>query len=279
MSRGGLARARHDAGQGRGGAAPAADRALPRRGRVRPRARAQPRGRGRRRVPRRGREPARARRPLPPLAARAVLGARRAARRSTPGAASPPRRPRGRSRSGASRSSSSIGERHLKALDTIVDPLLVPDLATVVWAPHSHAEAIDSLRRLMQVVLVDSQDEPDCQRGARARQRAARERLRRRPRVAALDAVARARRRRLQPAGAAARARRDLARHGAPPRRLDRRGGAVLRLAVLAAGLAAGLVRRRRRQAAHRARPRAPRRGGAAPRRGRAAGRARPRRA
>ena len=54
-----------------------------------------------------------------------------------------------------------IGEHHLKALDTIVDPLLVPDLATVVWAPHAHAEAVDSLRRLMQVVLVDSQDEPD----------------------------------------------------------------------------------------------------------------------
>ena len=54
-----------------------------------------------------------------------------------------------------------IGERHLKALDTIVDALLVPDLATVVWAPHAHAEAVDSLRRLAQVVLVDSQDEPD----------------------------------------------------------------------------------------------------------------------
>jgi glucose-6-phosphate dehydrogenase assembly protein OpcA len=54
-----------------------------------------------------------------------------------------------------------LGERHLKALDTIVDPLLVPDLATVVWAPHAHTEAVDSLRRLMQVVLVDSQDEPD----------------------------------------------------------------------------------------------------------------------
>ena len=54
-----------------------------------------------------------------------------------------------------------IGERHLKALDTIVDPLLVPDLATLVWAPHAHAEAVDALRRLMQVVLIDSQDEPD----------------------------------------------------------------------------------------------------------------------
>jgi glucose-6-phosphate dehydrogenase assembly protein OpcA len=54
-----------------------------------------------------------------------------------------------------------IGERHLKALDTIVDPLLVPDLATVVWAPHGHDQAVDSLRRLAQVVLIDTQDEPD----------------------------------------------------------------------------------------------------------------------
>src|SRR6476646_3039619 len=38
---------------------------------------------------------------------------------------------------------------------------LVPDLATVLWAPHGHAEAVDSLHRLAQVVLVDSQDEPD----------------------------------------------------------------------------------------------------------------------
>jgi glucose-6-phosphate dehydrogenase assembly protein OpcA len=54
-----------------------------------------------------------------------------------------------------------LGERHLKALDTIVDALLVPDLATLVWAPHGHTAAVDSLSRLMQVVLVDSQDEPE----------------------------------------------------------------------------------------------------------------------
>src|SRR3954465_12969836 len=29
-----------------------------------------------------------------------------------------------------------IGEQHLKGLDTIVDPLLVSDLATMVWTPH-----------------------------------------------------------------------------------------------------------------------------------------------
>jgi glucose-6-phosphate dehydrogenase assembly protein OpcA len=54
-----------------------------------------------------------------------------------------------------------IGPRHLAKLDTIVDPLLVSDLATMVWAPHGHREALDSLRRLAQIVLVDTQDEPD----------------------------------------------------------------------------------------------------------------------
>jgi glucose-6-phosphate dehydrogenase assembly protein OpcA len=49
-----------------------------------------------------------------------------------------------------------VGPKHLPMLDTIVDPLLVPDLTTVVWAPHGHDDAIDALRRLVSVVLVDS---------------------------------------------------------------------------------------------------------------------------
>jgi glucose-6-phosphate dehydrogenase assembly protein OpcA len=49
-----------------------------------------------------------------------------------------------------------IGQKHLSALDTIVDPLLVPDLTTLAWAPHGHDEAIDALRRLVTVVLIDS---------------------------------------------------------------------------------------------------------------------------
>ena len=56
-----------------------------------------------------------------------------------------------------------IGERHVSKLDTIVDPLVVSDLATMVWAPHGHPEAVDSLRRLAQIVLIDSQDEPDVE--------------------------------------------------------------------------------------------------------------------
>jgi glucose-6-phosphate dehydrogenase assembly protein OpcA len=53
------------------------------------------------------------------------------------------------------------GERHLEHLDSVVDPLVVTDLATVVWAPHGHQTAVDALLRLAQVVLVDSVDEPD----------------------------------------------------------------------------------------------------------------------
>ncbi|MCW2967683.1 MAG: hypothetical protein JWM71_1455 [Solirubrobacteraceae bacterium] len=55
------------------------------------------------------------------------------------------------------------GERHLAHLDSIVDPLVVTDLATVVWAPHGHQQAVDALLDLAQVVLLDSVDEPDVE--------------------------------------------------------------------------------------------------------------------
>ena len=56
-----------------------------------------------------------------------------------------------------------LGEKHLRGLDTIVGPLLVSDLATLVWAPHGHIDAVHGLRRLAQIVLVDSLDEPDLE--------------------------------------------------------------------------------------------------------------------
>lgn len=56
-----------------------------------------------------------------------------------------------------------IGESDVEHVDSIVDPLVVTDLATVVWAPHGHQQAIDSLLRLAQVVLVDSLDEPSIE--------------------------------------------------------------------------------------------------------------------
>ena len=54
-----------------------------------------------------------------------------------------------------------LGPRHLENLATIVDPLVVSDIATVMWSPHGHPEAVDALLGLSQVVLVDSVNEPD----------------------------------------------------------------------------------------------------------------------
>jgi glucose-6-phosphate dehydrogenase assembly protein OpcA len=51
----------------------------------------------------------------------------------------------------------------LPHLDTIVDPLVVTDLATLVWAPHRHHEGVDALLSLSQVVLVDSVEEPSVE--------------------------------------------------------------------------------------------------------------------
>ena len=63
----------------------------------------------------------------------------------------------------------SVGERHLPHLARIVDPLVVTDLTTVVWSPHGHHEAVDSLVRrvggsspVAQCVLLDSAGEPEA---------------------------------------------------------------------------------------------------------------------
>jgi glucose-6-phosphate dehydrogenase assembly protein OpcA len=53
-----------------------------------------------------------------------------------------------------------VGDKHLAKLDTIVDPVVVTDLPTLVWAPHGHPEAVDALLQLAQVVLIDSVNEP-----------------------------------------------------------------------------------------------------------------------
>jgi glucose-6-phosphate dehydrogenase assembly protein OpcA len=54
-----------------------------------------------------------------------------------------------------------VGEKHLPNLDTIVDPLVVPDLPTVVWSPHGHPEAVDAVLHIAQIVLLDSVSEPE----------------------------------------------------------------------------------------------------------------------
>ncbi|HVW18556.1 MAG TPA: glucose-6-phosphate dehydrogenase assembly protein OpcA, partial [Solirubrobacteraceae bacterium] len=59
---------------------------------------------------------------------------------------------------------------HLRRIDRLVDPLVVTDLPTMVWAPHGHDEAVDALLALAQVVLLDSVDGDDVAEAlARAR--------------------------------------------------------------------------------------------------------------
>jgi glucose-6-phosphate dehydrogenase assembly protein OpcA len=61
-----------------------------------------------------------------------------------------------------------MGPKHLSGLKTIVDPVVVSELPTVVWAPHGHEDAVDALRGLIDVMLIDSDDLPDAA-GALAR--------------------------------------------------------------------------------------------------------------
>jgi glucose-6-phosphate dehydrogenase assembly protein OpcA len=62
---------------------------------------------------------------------------------------------------GSERVELTIGEEHLKRLETIVDPLIVQDLMTIVWSPHGHDDAVDALVRLAGVVLIDTVQAPD----------------------------------------------------------------------------------------------------------------------
>jgi glucose-6-phosphate dehydrogenase assembly protein OpcA len=54
-----------------------------------------------------------------------------------------------------------IGEEHLQRLESIVDPLVVTDLVTLVWSPHGYDEAVESIIGLAGVVMVDSVQSAD----------------------------------------------------------------------------------------------------------------------
>jgi glucose-6-phosphate dehydrogenase assembly protein OpcA len=60
-----------------------------------------------------------------------------------------------------------LGPGHLEHLDTIIDPLVITDLTTLVWAPHGHWEAVDALRRALAMRAAG------LGRGPRRRRRAA----------------------------------------------------------------------------------------------------------
>jgi glucose-6-phosphate dehydrogenase assembly protein OpcA len=49
-----------------------------------------------------------------------------------------------------------LGSEQLTRLDTIVDPVLLSELPTMLWAPHGHDEAIEALLPMIDVILVDS---------------------------------------------------------------------------------------------------------------------------
>ena len=219
---------------------------------------------GRARRPRlegRDRQPPRPGRPLPRLAHGAVRGRAGPHARSTPGGDELRRlrrRRRGDARAGRDRPRA---EEHLERLDTIIDPVIVSELPTMLWSPHGHAEAVESMRRMIDVMLLDSDDGDGRRRRVRVRRRAAQERLRRRPGVAAHDAVARAAGLELRSAVAARAARPDRADRDPPPRDDRTERAAARRLARLAARLEARAAARR--PATRRLRGRGPARDGA----------------
>ena len=49
-----------------------------------------------------------------------------------------------------------MGPEHLSGLETIVDPVVVSELPTVLWSPHGHEEAVQALLHLTDVMLIDS---------------------------------------------------------------------------------------------------------------------------
>jgi glucose-6-phosphate dehydrogenase assembly protein OpcA len=54
-----------------------------------------------------------------------------------------------------------LGPEHLRALQTICDPVLVSELPTVLWSPHGHPDAVDAVCPLIDVMLLDSDDVDD----------------------------------------------------------------------------------------------------------------------
>jgi glucose-6-phosphate dehydrogenase assembly protein OpcA len=58
-----------------------------------------------------------------------------------------------------------IGPEHLQRLDTVVDPIVVSELPTMLWCPHDHREAVEALRGMIDVMLLDSDDRSDLAGG------------------------------------------------------------------------------------------------------------------
>jgi len=53
-----------------------------------------------------------------------------------------------------------LGPQHLVGLQTVVDPVLVTGLPTLLWSPHGHDEGVRALLPLLDVMLIDSDGVP-----------------------------------------------------------------------------------------------------------------------
>ncbi len=58
-----------------------------------------------------------------------------------------------------------MGHDHLPGLQTIVDPVVIAEIPTVLWAPHGHHEAVAALRGMIDVMLLDTDDAPEADGG------------------------------------------------------------------------------------------------------------------
>ncbi len=58
-----------------------------------------------------------------------------------------------------------IGRRHLARLESIVDPVVMTDVPTLLWSPHQIPGALDALLPLAQTVMLDSSDAGDPAEG------------------------------------------------------------------------------------------------------------------
>jgi glucose-6-phosphate dehydrogenase assembly protein OpcA len=58
-----------------------------------------------------------------------------------------------------------MGPEHLAGLETIVDPIVISEIPTVLWSPHGHHEAVAALRGMIDVMLLDSDDAPEADGG------------------------------------------------------------------------------------------------------------------
>ncbi len=52
----------------------------------------------------------------------------------------------------------SLGSVHEGRIDTIIDPILISELPTVVWSPHNRDHAVEALLPLADVILIDTDD-------------------------------------------------------------------------------------------------------------------------